>query len=331
MSKPNVLVTGGAGYIGSHACRALATAGYTPIVFDDFSTGWRDSVQFGPVIEGTVCDGDSLDRAFRDFRLDAVMHFAARSLVSESVTDPHSYWQHNVDGTLTLLEVMRRNHVDSIVFSSTAAVYGEPSEKLIRETTLLNPVNPYGATKRAIEDMIHNYATAYGLRAVVFRYFNVAGAAVDGMIGEQHQPETHLIPLVLQAAMGQCPPVKIFGTDYPTPDGTCIRDYVHVMDVVEAHVLGLQHILSGCADGPVLVCNLGNGIGYSVRQIIARASDILGHSVPFECTSRRTGDPAHLVCDPSLARRRLGWAAQRGLDDMIESAAEWHRGSGYVR
>jgi len=326
-----ILVTGGAGYIGSHACRALAAAGHLPVTLDDFSTGWRDAVRFGPLVEASIADRAALDHAFAAHRPDAVVHFAARSLVGESVADPCLYWRQNVAGTLTLLEAMRDHGVCRLVFSSTAAVYGEPDVALISESTAPAPVNPYGATKRAIEDMIHGCASAHGLRAVVFRYFNVAGAAADGTVGEQHRPETHLVPLVLEAATGRRPPLTVLGTDYPTADGTCVRDYIHVEDLAEAHVLGIDRLLGGTGAEPVLVCNLGNGTGYSVREVIAEAAGVLGRPVPFELGARRAGDPARLVCDPARARTLLGWAARRGLGEMIGSAAAWHDGPGHAR
>ncbi|TVQ59052.1 MAG: UDP-glucose 4-epimerase GalE [Rhodobacteraceae bacterium] len=322
-----VLVTGGAGYIGAHACRALAAAGHLPVCFDDFRTGWRDAVRFGPLVEGGLLDRAALDAAFATHRPEAVMHFAALSLVAESVAHPERYWRNNVGGTLNLLEAMRDAGVRRLVFSSTAAVYGEPDLALIPEHAPQRPTNPYGATKLAVERMIGDVGAAHGLRAVVFRYFNVAGAAADAEIGEQHRPETHLIPLVLDAALGRREAITMNGDDYPTPDGACVRDYLHVEDLADAHLLGLERLLSG---GESLTVNLGVGRGYSVREVIERARAVTGRPIHARLGPRRAGDPARLVCDPSQALTDLGWRATRSnLDQMIADAWVWAQGPGY--
>ena len=322
-----VLVTGGAGYIGSHACRRLAEAGHEPVCLDSFVTGWREAVRFGPLVEADLLDAAGLAAAIAAVQPDAVMHFAALSLVGESVTEPGRYWRNNVVGSLNLLEAMRANGIDRLVFSSTAAVYGEARDLLIAETAPKEPTNPYGATKLAVERMIGDVGRAWGMRAVVFRYFNVAGAEAEAGIGEQHRPETHLVPLVLDAASGRRPAITVFGTDYPTADGTCIRDYLHVADLVEAHLLGLGRLLDG---GAGLTVNLGTGRGYSVREVIERAQAVTGLDIPQRLGERRPGDPARLVCDGSRAMAELGWTPRRSdLDTMIADAWAWHQRSGY--
>jgi len=324
-----VIVTGGAGYIGSHACKRLAEAGHTPVCFDNLATGWRDAVKFGPLIEGDILNPDDLRRAFDAAQPDAVMHFAALSLVAESVANPGRYWRNNVGGSLNLLEVMRDTGVQALVFSSTAATYGEPDLELIPEDALQQPTNPYGATKLAVERMISAFEDAHGLRATVFRYFNVAGADPDCQIGEDHRPETHLIPIVLQAASGRRPQIVINGVDYPTPDGACIRDYVHVCDLVEAHRLGLERLLAGEAGVTV---NLGVGRGYSVREVIDRAEAVTGLTIPRAEGPRRPGDPARLVCDGDRAARLLEWRPERSdLEAMIADAWAWSQRGGYTR
>jgi UDP-glucose 4-epimerase len=324
-----IMVVGGAGYIGSHVCKALAAVGHTPICFDNFSTGWRDAARFGPVFEGDLLDPAALDAAFAAHRPEAVMHFAALSLVGESVAAPERYWRGNVVGSLNLLDAMRTAGVGRLVFSSTAAVYGEPDAPLIPETAPLAPTNPYGATKLAVERMIADHAAAHGLRAAVFRYFNVAGADPDGLIGEDHRPETHLIPVVLQAAAGRREGMAIHGGDYPTPDGTCVRDYLHVVDLAEAHLLGLERLLDGC-DG--LTVNLGTGRGWSVREVVDRVEAVTGLDVPRTIGPRRPGDPARLVCDGARGAALLGWRPGRSdLDAMIADAWAWGQRGGYAR
>jgi UDP-glucose-4-epimerase GalE len=324
-----VLVTGGAGYIGSHACKRLAAAGHEPVTFDSFATGWREAVKFGDVVEGDLLRPEDLARAFDAVRPAAVMHFAARSLVAESVANPGLYWRNNVTGSLNLLEAMASAGVTRLVFSSTAAVYGEPDTGLIPEDAPTRPTNPYGATKLAIERMIADFGAACGLEAIVFRYFNVAGADPDGRIGEDHRPETHLIPLVLDAATGRRPAITVFGTDYPTPDGACIRDYVHVEDLVEAHRLGLERLLAGQGGGTF---NLGTGRGFSVLEVIAAARAATGLDIPAIVGPRRPGDPARLVCDGARAAEALGWRPARSdLATMIRDAWAWSQRGGYAR
>jgi UDP-glucose-4-epimerase GalE len=326
-----VLVTGGAGYIGAHACRQLAAAGHRPVVFDDFSTGWRQAARYGPVIGGDLLNPKDLDRAFAAEPIDAVMHFAARSLVGQSMTGPELYWRTNLCGSLNLLEAMLRAKVARIVFSSTAATYGEPGLDLIPETAPQFPTNTYGSTKLAIETMIADFVRAHGFLAVAFRYFNVAGAAAHAEIGEQHRPETHLVPLVIEAAMGKREAITIFGEDYPTADGTCIRDYVHVEDLIAAHLLGLDRLMGrDRGSGEASALNLGIGHGYSVAEVIARARAVTGVTIAVKPGPRRAGDPARLVCDASRARAMLGWRPVHDLDAMIHDAWHWHRHGGFA-
>jgi UDP-arabinose 4-epimerase len=319
----SVLVTGGAGYIGSHACKALAQAGYIPVSYDNLSRGHRHAVRWGPLVEGDVSDRAAVSAALKAHDVSAVMHFAAFAYVGESGTDPALYYRNNVVGTLTLLEGMRDAGVDRIVFSSTCATYGLPETVPIAETTPQHPVNAYGETKLAIERALYWYGQAYGLRSVALRYFNAAGCDRGGEIGEEHDPETHLIPLVLRAALGAAPPVAIFGTDYATPDGTAIRDYIHVEDLASAHVRALEHLDRGGANAAV---NLATGRGYSVREIIAAVARAVGHDVPQCEAPRRAGDPPSLIADPALAHSLLGWRAEcSDLDTIIGSALAWER------
>ena len=318
----SVLVTGGAGYIGSHACKILAKAGHQPIVFDNLSRGHREAVRWGPLVEGDLADRERLVRAMQTHRVSAVMHFAAFAYVGESVGDPALYYRNNLAGTLSLLEAMRQAGVDKIVFSSTCATYGLPDVNPIRETAPQLPVNPYGETKLAIERALRWYGEAYRIRSVSLRYFNAAGADSDGEIGECHKPETHLIPLVLQAALGQRSHVEIYGVDYPTADGTAIRDYIHVEDLADAHLRALEYLCAGCESAAL---NLGVGRGHSVREVITAAEAVSGRAVPWRNAARRAGDPPILVADPSLAAERLGWRAQRSdLHTIIRSALAWH-------
>jgi UDP-arabinose 4-epimerase len=317
------LVTGGAGYIGSHACKALAEAGYVPVTYDNLSRGHRHAVRWGPLVEGDVGDRAAVVAALAAHQAVAVMHFAAFAYVGESGTDPALYYRNNVIGTLTLLDAMREAGVDRIVFSSTCATYGLPEVVPIAETTPQHPVNSYGETKLTIERALHWYGQAYGLRSVALRYFNAAGCDRAGEIGEEHDPETHLIPLVLRAALGSGPPVSILGTDYPTPDGTAVRDYIHVEDLASAHVLALKYLADG---GASTALNLATGQGYSVREIIAAAARAVGHDVPQKEAPRRPGDPPALVADPSRARSVLGWRTRcSDLDTIIGSALAWER------
>lgn len=317
----SVLVTGGAGYIGSHACKALAQAGCIPVTYDNLSRGHRHAVRWGPLVEGEIADGAAVAAALKTHRVSSVMHFAAFAYVGESGTDPALYYRNNVVGTLALLDAMREAGVDRIVFSSTCATYGLPERMPIAETTPQRPVNPYGETKLAIERVLHWYGEAYGLRSVALRYFNASGCDRAGEIGEEHEPETHLIPLVLRAALGSGPPVSIFGTDYPTEDGTAVRDYIHVEDLAAAHVRALQYLAEG---GASTALNLATGRGYSVREIIAAAARAAGRDVPQREAPRRAGDPPALIADPSQARAVLGWQAEcSDLDTIIRTALAW--------
>jgi UDP-arabinose 4-epimerase len=318
-----VLVTGGAGYIGAHACKALARAGHLPVVFDNLSRGHRAAVRWGPLVEGELADRERLLAAIEQYQVSAVMHFAAYAYVGESVADPALYYRNNLGGSLSLLEAMRASGVGRIVFSSTCATYGIPASVPIKETAPQLPVNPYGETKLAIERALHWYGQAYGMRSVSLRYFNAAGADPDGDIGECHEPETHLLPLVLQAALGRQPAIQIYGTDYPTPDGTAIRDYIHVTDLVAAHLRALEHLFAGQGS---TVFNLGTGRGHSVREVVAAAEAVAGTVIPRREVARRPGDPAVLVADPTRAADLLGWRAEMSdLATIIRTALAWHQ------
>jgi UDP-glucose 4-epimerase len=322
----HILICGGAGYIGSHMARWLARADMRATVLDNLSTGHRASVQWGELLEADLLDPESLERAFAGRRFDAVMHFCARSLVGESMTDPYGYYASNVGGTLNLLQAMRRHGVDRLVFSSTAAVFGQPQAARIDEDHPKHPINPYGASKLMVERILEDAATAYGLRSVALRYFNAAGASPDATIGEAHDPETHLIPNALRAALGTGPALKLFGDDYPTPDGTCIRDYVHVDDLAQAHLLALGHL---DANPGAHAFNLGNGQGFSVREVIAAAERVSGRPVPHSIEPRRAGDPSILVASSDKARAVLGWQPEyTTLDPILATALRWHRAQG---
>jgi UDP-arabinose 4-epimerase len=319
----SVLVTGGAGYIGSHACKALAASGYIPVTYDNLSRGHRHAVRWGPLIDGDIGDRAAVAAGLRTHQISAVMHFAAFAYVGESTGDPALYYRNNVAGTLALLDAMREVGVNRMVFSSSCATYGLPDAVPIRETAAQLPVNPYGETKLAIERVLRWYGPAYGLRSVTLRYFNAAGADRGGEIGEEHELETHLIPLVLRAALGAGPPVGVFGTDYPTPDGTAIRDYIHVDDLAAAHVRALDYLTAGGASTAV---NLATGNGYSVREIIAAVAKAAGHDVPYRAAPRREGDPPALVADAAKAASVLGWRAEcSDLDTIIRTALAWER------
>ncbi len=325
--QKHVLVTGGAGYIGSHACKALKAAGYTPVTYDSFVTGWKQAVKFGPLEEGCLTDRARLDEVFAKYQPVAVMHFAALSLVGESMTDPAKYWRGNVLASLTLVEAAVAAGCLDFVFSSTCATYGDQDGVVLDENTPQRPINSYGASKRAIEDILHNFGAAHGLNSVIFRYFNVAGADPEGEIGEQHIPETHLIPLMLDAIDGRRPALTVFGSDYATPDGTCIRDYVHVSDLVDAHVLGLKWLEAG--KGSTVFC-LGSGNGFSVREVVARSSEVTNREVPIIEGDRRAGDAAVLVSGSARAQNVLGWKPARSeLSTMIADAWRWHQAGDY--
>jgi UDP-arabinose 4-epimerase len=319
----NILVTGGAGYIGSHTCKALAQAGVTPVSLDNLVYGHQWAVRWGPLERGDIADRAMLDDVMRRYRPQAVMHFAAYAYVGESVQDPGKYYRNNVAGTLTLLEAMRDHAVGAVVFSSTCATYGCPTALPIREDHPQHPVNPYGASKLMVERMLRDFDAAHGIRSISLRYFNAAGADPAGEIGESHDPETHLIPLLLEAADGRRPALTIYGEDYDTPDGTCIRDYIHVSDLADAHVLALRSLLDGAG---TTAFNLGNGEGFSVRQVVERARAVTKKDIRVIIGARRVGDPPVLVADATRALETLGWRPKHtSLDDSLETAWRWLR------
>ena len=320
-----VLVIGGAGYIGSHMVGYLKTQNIASVVIDDLSTGFSESVVGVPFYEGDFASQNLLQQVFKEHQIDAVMHFAASSQVGESVLQPEKYYSNNLCKTQVLLNIMRQHQVINIVFSSTAAVYGSPEQALIDEQHPVTPINPYGRSKLAVEWMLQDYAHAYGMKGVCLRYFNAAGAAIDASNGERHDPETHLIPLVLQALSGRRHGIKVFGTDYATPDGTCIRDYIHILDLAQAHLLALNWLLtqSSCT---YRAFNLGNGAGFSVCQVIATAKEITGQQLNEEASARRMGDPAVLVASAEQAKQVLGWKPQyTQLQEIIAHAWAWEQ------
>ena len=320
---PTVLVTGGAGFIGSHTCKALSRAGYRPVTYDNLSNGIREAVKWGPLEVGDLHDEDRLATVFDIYRPVAVMHFAAFIEAGESVRHPEKFYHNNVAGTLALLRVMLAKGVDRIVFSSTAAVYGNPETIPIPETHPLRPVNPYGRSKMMVEEILKHVSAAHGLRYCALRYFNAAGADPDGELGENHDPETHLIPLAIQAALGLRPEIKIYGTDYDTPDGTCIRDYVHVSDLAEAHVLAFERLRDG---GESLAANLGSEMGFSVLEVIKTVEQKTKTRVPATCVNRREGDPVTLIAKSQIARKKFRWEPlYRELETMIIHAASQYR------
>jgi UDP-glucose-4-epimerase GalE len=317
-----VLVTGGAGYIGSHTCKELARNGLEPVSLDNLIYGHRDFVKWGPLVEGDIHDGPLLDRLFREYRFAAVIHFAAFAYVGESVQDPGKYYLNNVAGTISLLEAMRRNGCGNIIFSSTCATYGMPEKELISEETVQRPINPYGRGKLMVETVLNDYEAAYAMRHGILRYFNAAGADPQAEIGERHSPETHLVPLAIQAAMGRGEALTVFGSDYPTPDGTAIRDYVHVSDLADAHVRALSYLRD---NGTSVVCNLGTGRGSSVQEVVETVGHIAGRAVPMTRGPRRPGDPPRLVSANGRARDLLGWIPRRSeIDTIVADAWNWH-------
>lgn len=323
MSNKFVLVTGGAGYIGSHTCKQLHGAGYTPVVYDNLSRGHAEFVKWGPLEVGDLANPARILEVLEKYEPDAVLHFAAFGYVGESVIDPLSYYTNNVAGTLNLLQMMEKAQVKKLVFSSSCAVFGIPQIIPIPDTHPQSPINPYGRTKSIIETVLQDMSTAYGLRSISLRYFNAAGADPDGEIGEHHEPETHIIPLIFDAAIGRRNHVVIFGDDYPTTDGTCIRDYIHVEDLAKAHLLALQALDNG---HPTASYNLSNGQGYSIRNIITSAEQITGRKIPYVIGPRRPGDPDELIGDSTNARTVLGWCRQyTTLEEILAHAWKWHQ------
>ncbi|WP_413174584.1 UDP-glucose 4-epimerase GalE [Anabaena azotica] len=324
--KPTILVTGGAGYIGSHTVLALVQAGYQVIILDNLVYGHRDLVEQVlqvELIEGDIEDRSLLDNIFQTHNIEAVMHFSAYTYVGESVTNPDKYYRNNVLGTLTLLEAMLAASIKKFVFSSTCATYGVPQFIPLTEDHPQNPINPYGMTKLMVEQILSDFDVAYGLKSVRFRYFNAAGADPNGLLGEDHHPESHLIPLVLMTALGKRESISIFGTDYPTPDGTCIRDYIHVSDLADAHILGLEYLIK---DGESAVFNLGNGNGFSVREVIVAVEEVTGITIPVQECDRRPGDSPVLIGTSEKAKNLLGWKPRYpDIKDIVAHAWQWHQ------
>ena len=320
-TRETVLVTGGAGYVGSHACKALARAGYLPVAYDNLIHGHEWAVQWGPLERGDILDRSRLDATIALYRPIAVMHFAAFAYVGESVADPGKYYRNNVAGSLTLLEAARDHSIETLVFSSTCAIYGAPDRLPIPEEATQHPINPYGASKLMVERMLADFDAAHGVRSMSLRYFNAAGADPEADIGEAHDPETHLIPLALDAALGRRSHVTIFGDDYDTLDGTCLRDYVHVSDLADAHVAALRALCDGARSQAV---HLGSGRGFSVREGVDATARVAGRAVPVRVGARRPGDPAALIADPAKARQILGWRPRiTELDAIVETAWAW--------
>ena len=317
-----ILVTGGAGYIGSHTVKMLLEQGYEVVVFDNLELGHREAVLGGELVQGDLLDPESINEALDRFKIDAVIHFAAFASVGDSVANPNKYFRNNITGGLNLVEAMRTHDVNKIIFSSSAATYGEPHHVPIEEDHPQHPTNPYGETKLMFEKILKWYDVAYGTKSVSLRYFNASGADPEARIGEDHRPEEHLIPLVLQTALGKRPSIKIFGTDWDTPDGTCIRDYIHVVDLAEAHLLALKALLNGAE---TTAYNLGNGDGQSVRQVIDAAAEVVGRPIPWEAAERRPGDPERLVASSEKLKSELGWQPKYPeLRTIIEHAWRWH-------
>jgi UDP-glucose-4-epimerase GalE len=318
----SVLVTGGAGYIGSHTCKALAAAGYLPVSLDNLSLGHRWAVKWGPLVEADLLDVQAVQQALRSHRVEAVIHFAASAYVGDSMRDPAAYYRNNVLTTLNLLDAMRSAGVRDIIFSSSCSVYGNPHSLPIDENHPTNPLSPYGQSKLDGENALRWYGQAYGMHWMALRYFNAAGADAEGEVGEDHEPETRLLPRAIMAAMGTGPALGVFGTDHPTPDGTAIRDYVHVSDLAQAHVAALRALREGA---PSQVLNLGTGRGYSVREVLATVGTVLGRAVPHVLAPRREGDPAEVIADARRAASVLGWTArQSALETIVATAASWH-------
>lgn len=322
MSSRAVLVTGGAGYIGSHACKALALAGYLPVTLDNLGHGHREAVRWGPLVEGDIQDRALVEKTIAEHRIGAVMHFAAHASVGESMHAPGKYFANNVSGSLRLVDAALACGVTLMVFSSSCATYGMPQVERIGEDDVQDPVNPYGASKLFVERALHWYGVAYDMRSVSLRYFNAAGADADLEAGEQHDPETHLIPLAIDAALGKRGPLQVYGVDYPTPDGTAVRDYVHVSDLADGHVRALEYLR---ARGKTAAFNLGTGTGYSVLEVVEAIQRVGGRPVPRQDAPRRAGDPVSLIAAPGRASELLAWTPQRSsLDNIISSAWRWH-------
>lgn len=320
----NVLVTGGAGYIGSHTCKVLAQRGYSPIVLDNLSTGHKDFVRWGPLVQANIADSTAVASAINEYRIDSVIHFAASAYVGESVQNPRKYFDNNVQGTLSLLGTCLDNGIKNFVFSSTCATYGIPQHMPIAETTAQNPINAYGYSKLVIERALQEYSRAYGLRTLALRYFNAAGSSPSLEIGERHDPETHLIPLVFRSMIDPSYTLKVFGSDYPTPDGTCVRDYIHVLDLAEAHVCGLEKLKA--EQFSTAAVNLGTSLGHSVKELISCAEHITKLKAKVEIAERRAGDPPELIANPTLAKEVLGWSAQQStLENILETAWNWEK------
>ena len=329
MDDQKVLVTGGAGYIGSHVCKVLQQSGFIPVTFDNLVTGWRDAVKFGPFEQGDLLNKRDIDWVFEKHSPVAVMHFAALSQVGESIQKPGLYWHNNVMGSLNLIQTAVEHDCMDFVFSSTCATYGEQDGVVLDEDSMQHPINAYGTSKRAVENILADYQATYGLNQVIFRYFNVAGADPDAEIGEFHKPETHLIPLILDTVIGKRDALTIFGTDYDTPDGTCIRDYVHVCDLVEAHVLGLNWLQEGRGSR---IFNLGTGDGFSVLEVVGHAEQVTKRPVPIREGARRLGDCTKLLSGSSRAVSELGWSATRStMKQMITDAWRWHQNGAYEK
>jgi len=323
LSPVRILVTGGAGYIGSHTAKLLARSGFEPVVLDNLSTGHRWAVKWGPMIEGDLADGRLIREVIAAYKVRAVIHFAASAYVGESMKSPRKYFRNNVANALNLLESLIDMGVGYVVFSSTCSTYGIPRKVPISESHFQDPINPYGESKRMVERLLHWYGTAYGLRWMALRYFNAAGADPDGEIGEEHDPETHLIPIAIEAALGERPSVEVYGTDYPTPDGTAVRDYIHVTDLAEAHVLALRYLM---AEEDSIALNLGSGRGHSVREVMAAVELVIGRPVPVREAARRLGDPPALVANATKAGRILGWKPRHSsLERIVETAWRWRQ------
>ncbi len=318
-----ILVAGGCGYIGSHVSKLLKKRGYDVVVYDNLSHGYRDNAQWGEFVMGDIGDSHQLDLVFQHYKIDAVMHFCAFIEVGESVIDPEKYYKNNIKNTINMLEAMRRNNIDKFIFSSTAAVYGMPERIPIQEDDAKIQINPYGNSKWMVEQVLDSYASAYGFNSIRFRYFNAAGCDPDGDTGENHVPETHLIPLILDAAIGKRDSIKIFGTDYETKDGTCVRDYVHVNDLADAHIKGVQYLLDGNKGTDYF--NLGSGEGYTVKEMIDMVKKVTKKDFKVVEVERRPGDPAYLIADSSKVKKKFGWKLDYDLEKIISTAWNWHQ------